>query len=147
MRGYSDMALRLSKHCLYMNSQHSESFKGAPLNASDSHGESLLQLKCFSRSPRYSLWMLENMEYFFIFCLSISRDMWTKRQSAFAALLGVRIAVHKRELVCAKKNCFAKKKPVKIRRRAKTRDPIYRVQESIFFLIKLITNDMCTVQG
>lgn len=51
--------------CLYMNSQHSESFKGALWNVSDSHGESLLQLKCFSRRPRYSLGMLENMECFF----------------------------------------------------------------------------------
>lgn len=64
--------------CLYMNSQHSESFKGALWNVSDSHGESLLQLKCFSRRPRYSLGMLENMECFFF---PISRDMWTKTVS------------------------------------------------------------------
>lgn len=67
------------------------------------------------------------------FCLSISRDMWTKRQSAFAASLGVRIPVHKRELVCAKK-IVERKKTVKNRQRAKMQDSKYRSKNICAYL-------------
>ena len=55
-----------------------------------------------------------------IFCLSISRDMRTKRQSAFVALLGVSTAVHKQEVVCAKKIVFAKRKRWRFEQRSRT---------------------------
>lgn len=101
------MALRLSKHCLYVNSQNRESFKEALWNASDSHGESLLQLKCFSRSPRYSLWMLEKygvyLFFFFSFFVCYNKRHVNKEAVSICCLLGESVAVHKREVVCAKK--------------------------------------------
>lgn len=53
--------------------------------------------------------MLENMEYFFFLFVYIKRRV-NKETVSICSLLGVSVAVHKRELVCAKKNCFAQKK-------------------------------------
>lgn len=107
-----------------MNSQHSECFKEALWNVSDSHGESLLQLKCFSRSPRYSLWTLLPGKYGGIFLFIYIKWHVNKETVSTCGSLGVSISVHKWELVCAKKRkklfCEEIKiKTVKIRQRAK----------------------------
>ena len=118
LRGYSDMALRLSKHCLYMNSQHSESFKAALWNVSDSPGEKLITVEMFfSRSPRYSLWMPLPGKYGVFLFVYIKKHV-NKETVSTCSSLGVSTAVHKRELVCAereKKKTSSKK--LKIRQK------------------------------
>lgn len=54
-------------------------------NASDSCGESLLQLKCFSRSPRYSLWMLLPGKYGVFLFVCIKKHV--NKETALAAYL------------------------------------------------------------
>lgn len=73
---------------IYMWTVDSESFKEPLWNVPDSHGESLLLLKCFVFSSfpgapdiLCECWKIRGI---FSVCFSISREVRTKRQSAFA---------------------------------------------------------------
>lgn len=75
---------------IYMWTVDSESFKEPLWNVPDSHGESLLLLKCFVFSSLFfpgapdilcECWKIRGI---FSVCFSISREVRTKRQSAFA---------------------------------------------------------------
>lgn len=115
LRGYSDMVLRLSKLYLYVNSRQWE-LQRASLKCFRLSWRKLITVEMFfSRSPRYSLWMLENKAYFFLVCFSISREVRTKRQSAFAVYLASVLQFTSEKLFVQinkikKKNCLWKKK-------------------------------------
>lgn len=117
-----------------MNSQHSECFKEALWNVSDSHGESLLQLKCFSKSPRYSLWTLLLGKYGGIFLFIYIKWHVNKETVSTCGSLGVSISVHKWELVCAKKEKIVlwRNKNKNCKDTTKSKDSIYK-SENIFF--------------
>lgn len=120
-----------------MNSQHSECFKEALWNVSDSHGESLLQLKCFSRSPRYSLWTLLPGKYGGIFLFiyikwHVNKETVSTWCEYFSAQVRTCLCKKRKKLFCEE----IKIKTVKIRQRAKIPFTSLKIYS---FLTQLIT--------
>lgn len=122
---------------IYMWTVDSERFKEPLWNVSDSHGESLLLLKCFffclfffPRAPDIlcESWKIRGI---FLVCFSISREVRTKRQSAFAVYLAWVLQFTSEKLFVQinkikKKNCLWKKKTAKTWQGQKTQHPIYQ---------------------
>lgn len=125
------MARRLSKHCLYVNSQHSESFKEALWNVSDSHGESLLQLKCFSKEPQ--IFFVNAGKYGVFLFVYIKRHVNKEAVSICSLLGGDRFSSQAGNLFVRKKKKreklfrkYKETKTVKIWQGEKMQHPIYQ---------------------
>lgn len=120
---------------IYMWTVDSESFKEPLWNVSDSHGESLLLLKCFFPGAPDILcecWKIRRFFFFFLVCFSISREVRTKRQSAFAVYLASVLQFTSEKLFVQinkikKKNCLWKKnKKLQTWQGEKMQHPIYQ---------------------
>lgn len=146
------MVLRLSKLYLYVNSRQCE-LQRASLKCFRLSWRKLITVEMFffSRNPRYSLRMLENKGYFLV-CFSISREVRTKRQSAFAVYLAWVLQFTSEKLFVQinkikKKNCLWEKK--KLQRLDKDRRcsiPFASPRIYCVFLISKLISSMTHLQ-